>query len=273
MRVAMPKIEQPQTAAPEAGAVASGCYLYCVVAAPEAASLEEVGLEGHPLLLLSQGGLGALAHRCPAAPYQAADRQRAADLVLAHHRVVEWAWRRWGNVLPLAFNTIVAGGESRAEDGLRAWLEAERPRLAAKLEALAGKGEYSLQLSWDAALMARKVAASSPEMRGLEAGLQAQRPGLAYLGRQRLEARLRREMEAQAAAAAREFHGQVAGLAEGLRVEPTRPAGEGRQMLLNLSCLLSPERLSRLQAEAEGWSQREGYFVRLAGPWPPYSFC
>ncbi|MBI4216864.1 MAG: GvpL/GvpF family gas vesicle protein [Chloroflexi bacterium] len=268
----MPKTEQPQISAQEAGGGGAGCYVYCVVAAQEAARLEEVGVEGRPLLLLSQGGLGALAHRCPSAPYQAADRQRAADLVLAHHRVVEWAWRRWGNALPLAFNTIVAGGESRAEDDLRAWLEAERPRLAAKLKALAGKGEYSLQLFWDAAFKAHQ-AASSPELRGLETGQQAQTPGLAYLGRQRLEARLRRELEAQAEAVARHFHRQMAGLAEGLRVESAKPAGEGRQMLLNLSCLLSPESLSRLQAEAEGWSQREGYFVRLAGPWPPYSFC
>ena len=47
---------------------------------------------------------------------------------------------------------------------------------------------------------------------------------------------------------------------------------ENKQMLMNLSCLLTKDGSRRLGDELEKIASVEGFFVRYTGPWPPYSF-
>jgi hypothetical protein len=43
-------------------------------------------------------------------------------------------------------------------------------------------------------------------------------------------------------------------------------------MLLNLSCLVSKDKVDGLGEELEKINNTEGFSVHFTGPWPPYSF-
>ncbi|MEK7872923.1 MAG: GvpL/GvpF family gas vesicle protein, partial [Chloroflexota bacterium] len=211
---------------------------------------------------------------CPAQPYQSDDAEVAATWVLAHHHVVNVAWKRWGTVLPLVFNTIIrAGDKSSADENLAAWLRTEYESLTQKLTALAGKSEYGAQVFWDAVAVARNAAETSPEIRQLEEEIQTKSRGLAYMYRHKLENLLKKEVETKAAEDFKDLYSRLSRCVDSIHVEKVKKGQEGLQMLMNLSCLVSPERLPDLEAELDRISATKGHAVRLVGPLPPYSFC
>lgn len=250
-----------------------GRYVYCVAQGDEEISLGAIGIEGHEVYTIVHNDLCALIHDCPTQPYQSADAEVATAWVLAHHLVVEAAWKRWGTVLPLTFNTIITATERSAEENLVQWLETEYDSLKGRLETLTGKAEYGVQVSWDPAVVARKVAEASTEIKKLEEEIGSKPRGLAYMYRQKLEKLLKKEMEVRAEKEFKDLYGRLSRCMDDIHVEKTKKAERERQMLMNLSCLVSAERYPDLEAELEVISQMEGYFVRLAGPLPPYSFC
>jgi hypothetical protein len=173
----------------------------------------------------------------------------------------------------MAFDTIIAPGAEGAEENLRGWLEKEHGALQGKLNALQGKGEYGFQVLWDPAVVARTVAQECQEIRCLTEELRSKPRGAAYMYRQKLERRLKEEMESRAYQGFQDLYAALSRTGSQVQVEKAREAEEGRQMIVNLSCLAPVERYSDLEALADQVSQREGYFVRLVGPLPPYSFC
>lgn len=251
-----------------------GLYVYCVICSDENVSPVAAGIEGCQVYTVPHNDLCALVHDCPAQPYQSNDPKVVAAWVMAHHQVVETAWQRWGMVLPMKFNTIIRGEEGTAEQNLRAWLEKEYRSLKGKLEALAGKAEYSFQVFWDIAVVAKKVADASPEIRKLQEEISAKPRGVAYMYRQKLEAMLKKEMEAKAAEDFKQLYNRLNPWVDNIHVEKTKGAEEGRQMLLNLSCLVSMEKYPELEVELNNqMGKMEGFSFRLVGPLPPYSFC
>jgi hypothetical protein len=253
---------------------ATALYVYCVSPTDNGVSPDGPGLEDSPVYAVPLRELCALVHDCPPQPYQSRDSQTAEAWVLAHHQVVHAAWKRWGAVVPLAFNTILMpGSESTAGENLKVWLAKERESLKAKLDTFQGKAEYGVQVFWDPAILGKQTAQGSPEIRRLEEKVISMSPGLAYLHRQRMERLLKRELEAWAAAEFTDLYRRVSRCVESIRVDKTKVAGTGQQMLLNLSCLVSMHRYLDLEAELAAHCQREGISFRLAGPLPPYSFC
>ena len=250
----------------------TGRYVYCVARAGEAVSLGE-GIEGRNVYTIMHDDICALVHDCPPIPYQSGDPEIDGARVLAHHQVVDTAWKRWGTVLPLTFNTIVVAQEEGAEESLKAWLERDYESLKGRLDALIGMAEYGVQVSWDAAIIARKVVERNPEARKLEHEIEARSRGIAYMYRQKLESLLKKEMEARASAEFKQLYDRLSRCADKIHVEKNKEAEGTRQMLMNLSCLVPFERYPELKRELDKVSNAEGFFVRIAGPLPPYSFC
>jgi hypothetical protein len=249
-------------------------YVYCVAPGGDEVTLGEVGIESHPVYTVAHEGICAFVHDCQAQPYQSEDSGVAAAWVLTQHQVVEAVWKRRGTVLPLNFNTIIrAGNGSSASENLVAWLEVEYESLKSKLDALRGKAEYGVQVSWDPALIVRQSAQTSPEIGRLEEEIRSKPRGVGYMYRQRLEMVLKKEMEARASEEFRALYDELRGVVDNVHVERVKEVGKGRQMLMNLSCLLSMERCTDLGAALEKVSNKEGYSVRMVGPLPPYSFC
>lgn len=252
---------------------ARGLYVYCVAPGSEETGLGPVGLDGRPVHTLACEGLCALVHDCSAQPYQSRDPEVVAAWVLAHHQVVEAAWKRWGTVLPLTFNTIIRAEQGDAEEALTGWLKEQREALTVKLKALAGKSEYAVQVFWDSALVAKLVTESCPEIRKLGQEMASKPRGLAYMYGQQLERLLAREMEALATERCQAVYGCLSRWTDNVRLEKLTRGEDGRRMLINLSCLVPRERCAALKSELDQVGNRAGYSVRLAGPLPPYSFC
>lgn len=252
----------------------TGLYVYCVIGDEREACLGSIGLDDRDVYVVGRKGLGALVHGCSAHPYDTEDADVVSGWALAHHRVVDTAWHQWGAVLPMTFNTIVAhSDEGTCLDNLRGWLEAQRAWLSARLEAFRGKAEYGVQVFWDPRIIGKEITRGKPEFQRMEEDLQSKSRGLAHMYRQKLERRLRSEMEARAEDEVKEIHRMLSRRADDVRVEQGKPAAGGHQMLLSLSCLVSAAQVRDLEADVEELNIREGYSARLAGPFPPYSFC
>lgn len=266
------RLEQPTISTPRASKQ-PGCYVYCVASGNEEVSLGAIGIESHEVHTIGHNDICVLVHDCIAHPYQSGDNEEAAGWVLAHHRVVETAWKRWDTVLPLTFNTIIKAEQGNAKENLLAWLKAEYGSLKGRLDGLAGKAEYVVQVFWNPVIIAMKVAETNPEIKKLEAEIGSKPRGLAYMYRQKLEGLLRKEIEARAAQEFKHLHSKLVHCVDNIHIEKTRNSKDGLQMLMNLSCLLRRERYPDLEMELNQVSNMEGYAVRLAGPLPPYSFC
>ena len=247
-------------------------YVYCVAPVREVAELGPIGIEGRRVYTITHQGLCAAIHDCPDQPYYSTDAEVVAARILAHHRVIEAARRRWGVVLPMTFNTIITSGEMSARENLVAWLGAESRALWRRLEGLAGRSEYGVQLFWDMGLVAREMAGTSPRIRKLQEEIASMPRGVAYMHRQKLETLLREEMEKKGAAEAEALCGRISPWVERFRVDRCPQVEQGRQMLVNLSCLVSNARLPALWTELEEIGRREGFSFCLTGPLPPYSF-
>lgn len=252
----------------------AGWYLYCVVRAEGEPGLESLGIQGQQVHIVVRNGLSAVVHVCPARPYQSNDPEMVAAWVLAHHQVVEAAWKRWGTVLPLRFNTIIkADGQRRARENLVSWLDTEADRLKAKLEHLDGKAECGIQVLRDTEHLSRQVAHSSPEFQRLEEEIGRQPRGAAYMYRQRLEAMVRRGVETRVAEEYQACYAGISRWADSIQVEKLGPGVGHIQTVVSLSCLVSAERYQGLAEELGRIGATEGFSIRLVGPMPPYSFC
>jgi Gas vesicle synthesis protein GvpL/GvpF len=251
-------------------------YVYGIVSADaiDVADLGEVGLDGSRVHLVVQGRIGALVHDCPARPYDSGGEAAAVERVLAHHRVLQLAMSRWGSVLPMTFNTIVAPSEGRtADENLLGWLETEHGSLRSRVEALAGKAEFGLQVSYAPAVILRRVAEEVPEIRRLEEEAKTRSAGLAYFSRQEIERVLRREMEQRVRELFTTVYERARACSDRVTVEKVKKDGSDLRMAANLSCLVALDRYPELKALADEVAGHEGQTVRLVGPLPPYSFC
>lgn len=261
------------TLATEAAVENEGRYVYCVGDSGEKVSLGKIGIEGHEVYAVPYKDICAVVHSCPMQPYQSDDQEVVKAWVMTHQKVVDAAWQRWGTVLPLSFDTIIRGeAQKSAEQNVKDWLKQEYEDLNRRIEKLRGKAEYGVQVFWNPKLVAQNLAQTSPEIRNLEEEIKTKPKGLAYMYRQRLENLIKREMEAKADECFKDFYTRIRKHVDNIRVEKTKTAGQGLQMIMNLSCLVDRARYSELGEELDKISRIAGFSVRFTGPWPPYSF-
>jgi len=253
---------------------AQGRYLYCIADSSEGGSLGNIGIEENEVYSIPYDDLCAVVHNCTARPYASEDPEIVKGWVVAHQRVVDAAWERFGTVIPIGFDAIIQGdADADPEANMKKWLQSDHDNLKGKMEKVRGKAEYSVQILWDKAKAAKLATDESPEIKELTKEIRSKPRGLAYMYRQKLESLLRKEMEGRGERYFREFYERIASHADDIRVEKTRKTdGEDKEMLLNLSCLLPKEGSQGLGDELEKINALEGFSVRYTGPWPPYSF-
>ena len=248
-------------------------YVYCVALASQVAPLEETGIQGRNVYAVPHRAIAAIVHNCPPAPAQQPAGSEAKAWVLAHHRVVDAAWKRWGAVLPMNFNTVIVGGEKSAKEQLHLWLESEYESMTAKLGGFVGKAEYGVQVFWDVKAVGKDLVAKSADLKAWKEEIDRKSRGLAYMEGQRLEKAARERIQAEARVRYEQFHERISQHAGSVAVDKTGRSDHPGQMLMNLSCLVTEEQYPALTAELTRIDAGEGYSVRVTGPWPPYSFC
>ncbi|MCK4340973.1 MAG: GvpL/GvpF family gas vesicle protein [Phycisphaerae bacterium] len=249
-----------------------GLYVYCVARGKDHYPLGPIGLDGQRVYTLASGDLCAVVHDRQAEPYQSEDAQAVEGWALTHQQVVSTATEAFGTVLPMAFNMIVHGDENGgATENLAAWLEEKRDRFTGLLDKLAGKAEYGVQIFWEPKVVTAALIRSMPELRRLRDEARTKPKGLAYMLEQKLAKAARAALEARANQCVENFYAQIRECVDDIRLDKLKKADNGRQMLLNLPCLMdrSNGALGRVLDEIQ---KTEGVSVRFTGPWPPYNF-
>jgi len=252
----------------------NGRYLYCIAEGDERINIGNIGIQGNKVYTISYKDLSAVVHDCHAEPYQSEDQDTVEGWVVAHQRVIDAAWERFGTVLPMGFDTIIRGNAAAdPEENMRDWLDEDYENLKGKIEKIRGKVECGVQVFWDSRVMAKKITEECDAIKKLDEKIKTKPKGLAYMYRQKLEDLLKNEMENQADRYFKDFHERIKQYVDDLRVDKTKKAeDENKQMLMNLSCLLPKDGRKRLGDELEKIDALEGFSVRFTGPWPPYSF-
>ena len=252
-----------------------GLYLYGVVeGGGPAVSLGAIGIEGNEVTTLPYKDMGAVVHRCKAEPYQSGDDAEVKDWVRAHQGVLDQVSEKYGSLLPMGFNTIVQGAETQTpEETLADWLEKNYRHLKDKMEKIRDRSEYGVQIFWDARQIARKIVEDSDDIKALQADIALKPKGTAYMYKHRLEKMIKEEMETRADQFFKRYYEQIKCVAKDHRIEKIKKSDDdSRQMLMNLSCLLSGEESRSMGETLEKLDAEEGISVRYTGPWSPYSF-
>jgi hypothetical protein len=262
-------IRNPQSAMEQ-----MGLYLYGIVDGGETVHFGNIGIDGNKVYTIPFADLSAVVHDCTAKPYQSDDPEKVKQWVLTHQQVLDGAAEKFGTVIPMGFDTIICGKEDAdPKTNMEKWIEADYDNLILKMSKIRDKAEYGVQIFWETKTMAHMISQESVEINRLRAEIKAKPRGIAYMVRQKLEELLKNEMANRADQCFQEFYEKIKVYVEDLRVEKTKKAeDEGRQMLLNLSCLLPKNQSEELGEVLEEIDNREGFSVRFTGPWPPYSF-
>jgi hypothetical protein len=251
-----------------------GQYIYGVAACAKAVSMGPIGIEGSEVYTIPYEDISAIVHDCSTKPYQSTDDETVKNWVRAHQRVLDAAGEQLGVVIPLGFDTILEPRDDATspEQVVRDWLKLDCERLRDVMRKIEGKNEYAVQISYDPELIVKKISEQSQEIRIIKEEMAAKSPGMAYMYRQKLERVVKAETERLADEWFKDFYGRVKKHADDIVVEKTKKLNNGQVMLLNLSCLVSREKVDSLGKELEEINNMDGFSVHFSGPWPPYSF-
>jgi hypothetical protein len=250
-------------------------YVYCLVAAKRrpSASRRPKGLAGLGpvrLLQVDKRSLWAVVADAPEKLYgEKAVNSGLRDLdwvsraAVAHEAVVE-SFLGSSAVLPMKLFTLF-GSDQRALD----YIDAERARIDAALDRVAGHDEWGVRVALDRA----KAATGSASSRRRDAGADS---GARYLLRKKAQRDATAELASHAREVVADLYDRLAAVASAAR---RRPAAEmpadGSPLLLDAAFLVPRSRATRFSAAVRSQAKTltpQGYGIALSGPWPPYSF-
>ena len=251
-----------------------GRYVYGIAASRETVRLGEIGIEGNEVYTIPYQDLCAIVHNCPTQPYESKDEEIVKSWARVHQSVLDEAKERFSTTIPLGFDTILQSKDDATppDQVVRDWLKEDYDRLRTLMEKIEGKDEYGVQVSYEPGVMGKQISEQSEEVKKIKEEMATKSPGMAYMYRQKLEKAAKAEMEKLADEWFKDFYSNIKKHTEDIVVEKTKKLEKDKVMLLNLSCLVSKEKVESLGEELEKIDNMEGFSVRFTGPWPPYSF-
>jgi Gas vesicle synthesis protein GvpL/GvpF len=259
----------PRPASPAGDAL----WAYCI--ARDDAALAEGGPGVHPdgeVAWVREGGLAVLCSRVPLAEFGEEPLRRNLNelpwlerTARAHEAAIDAAFAQTP-VVPLRLCTIFSD-----EAGARRMLRERGSAVAAALDAVAGREEWSVKLLVDRDRLAEEL--RTPGEEPADAG-----SGAAYLLLRREERRLREAVDDRAAGLAEDVHARLQERAVDARVRPAQNrelSGYEGDMVLNGAYLVERDQADGLRALVAELQERHGALgarIELGGPFPPYSF-
>jgi len=257
-------------------------YLYCLagpacVAMVKQLSQQEGGGidERFPLLTLERDGIVAVIGEVNAGEFNEQNLQSMEWLGPRAYRHAALVEKIMGSssVLPVKFGTIFDSTES-----LIRLLTLHRERVAAFLEKLRGKSEWSVKGYLDEERARCSVRAANPVIHARFSALTSA-PGARYLQQKQVDvmvdAALRVWVEHQARNIGDVLQTHAVETAE-LRLLSSEASGRPERMVFNGSFLVADEALPAFRAalsELHETGREGGLMLELKGPWPPYNFC
>ncbi|MEW6228415.1 MAG: GvpL/GvpF family gas vesicle protein [Bacillota bacterium] len=249
-------------------------YVYGIADQGVSLDLGDIGIEGNRVYTIPYKDICVIVHDCPSEPYQSDDEGTVRAWVQAHQHVLDEAISRFGNVIPLGFDTIIRPGAGRDDlnQEVHDWLEEDYDRLKSLFTRVAGKAEYAVKIYYDIEVMAEDVLREDEDLKRLKEEVSTKPPGLAYMYKQKLEAALRSAIQRRASGCSASFYREIQLCVDEVITESPRKEDGSRAVLLSLSCLVTKNRAEELGEVLERINNMRGFSVHFSGPWPPYSF-
>lgn len=252
--------------------VGEGRYLYCVTNHGTETDFGKIGLENNNVYAVSYKDMSVIVHNCLAKPYESKEEEKVKSLLFSHLYVIDAATRKFGTVVPFAFDTIIKGSEGN----VREWLSKEYPRLKNNLERLEGKEEYDIQVFLDVTRISEEIESTHEEAQKLKNDIEMKPKGIAHMLQKKLEMIIKDELRRKAEEYSKEIYDQVKEHVEEIKTGKIIKIENGKwkekEMILNLSCLVHNSNTEALGSMLERVSATNGFSVRFAGPWAPYNF-
>jgi len=252
-----------------------GLYVYGIAENSDVVeSLQLTGINDQPVFSVPCQGFSAVVHKCPLNAYQSDDESVMKRWVLAHQKVVEEVSERCGTVIPFGFDTIIMpDGKKSAEEVLKLWISRESESLHNKMGKIRGKKEYGVQVFCTTAAIVDRVTSGNETIRALQEDVKNASQGRAYMIRQKIEQVLKKGIESEISAITQSSHKKIQAVCSNIKIEKIKKSEiKDSRMLLNYSCLVSPDQYIQLGEVLESLEQDDGLSVRFTGPWPAYSF-
>ncbi len=250
----------------------SGRYAYCVADSGEMVNLGQIGIENSEVYTIPYNGLCAVVHNCSTEPYKSEDEEVVKGWVQIHQKVLDVAMERFATVLPLGFDTIIKSeDEVEPDQVVKDWLKDDFENLREKMDRVRGNQEFGIQVFYDPKVMGEVIARESEEIQKLQVEMASQKPGMAYMYKQKVEKAVKEEMERRAEQSFKDLYQAIRNQVDDIKVEKVK-RDRDKTMLMNLSCLVLKEKVEDLGNVLEGIDNMDGFSVRFTGPWASHSF-
>lgn len=250
-------------------------YVYAITGLQDDVSLGNIGVEESTVYTISTEDppLTAIVHECPSIPYQSEDQEIVKKWIQEHQNVIETSIEKFGNVLPFGFDTIIQEDDlQNADEVLKKWLTDEYQILREKLDGINGKKEYGIQIFCSPQVILSDYE-DNEELKKINNEIQSKGAGAAYLYNKKIEQIKEKARGDKLIALSDKFLKEIEDLSSAIKVDKSKKSEDpGKIMLLNLSCLVENDKYKKLGDLLEDITNRDGFFVRFTGPWPPYSF-
>ncbi len=235
-------------------------YVYGVVRARRSSRLKQTGINGEPLKVVADGGLGALTSTVPEGFLEA-----GRDGFLTHSAVLERALKK-GTVLPMQFGVVMPDEAAVRRD----LLKAHHRELETQLEEMDGKVEVNVKGIYSEPRILREALEEDGELRALRESIRDKPQDATYFERIRIGELIAECLGRKRAEDERRIVDRL--LPHAVAVEVGEPVHE--RMALNASFLVEQRRQRdfdrALDEIAEGQSGRIQF--KYTGPLPPHSF-
>lgn len=244
-----------------------GRYVYCVADKSRTIKFGKIGIKNNNVYTISHKDLCAVVHNCKSQAYVSDDEEKVKNWIKTHQNVIDVASEKLGAVVPLTFDIIVKGSNEDVVD----WLRKDYERLKKILRKVKNKQEFGIQIFWDEKKIGDKIAETNQEIQNLKEGINKVSEGEGYFYKNTIETILKREMEKKADEHFKKFYDIIKNYVNNIKIDKIKKE-KGKQMLMNLSCLVHENKVKNLGRELERINKLDGFSVKFTGPWPPYSF-
>ncbi|ELY45512.1 gas vesicle protein GvpL [Natronorubrum tibetense] len=258
-----------------------GRYLYCIVridADDEGDAFETTGVDGEPVSVVVEDGIGAVVHACDGI-YDSGNLTQVRRWLVRHQTVVDEAGEAFGTPIPFQFDTILRSDDA----GVREWLREESETLERALSGLADHWEYRVEVVETDPISDEALIERDERLAELDAQIDDSGEGTAFLLEKKFDQRLaelraaRREsitgdLQARLDDHAREVHQLERSPSASLSDEVAGDASDG-ETLCRLTLLAHEDDEGAVGSVLDGVAANDGIEVRFTGPWPPYTFA
>ncbi len=225
-----------------------------------------VGDRGDEVQAIPYSDIAAVVSECPPIDYPALPSEKIVQHLAAHQRVTERVMQRCPTLLPVKFGTQLAD-----EDEVRCLLRTAQADLRAGLQAMAGKVEVEVVVTWDPRPVFAEIALE-PEIAELKAAIGGRPMAEAFAESVALGERVKVALDRRKWVVRQQILDALgeAGIAGDVQVN----LATHDSVVANLACLLPHDRQAAFEQRVHDLDARfDGQLnFRIVGPLPPYSF-